>query len=150
MSVDGRARHDVGRGLLQSSLAAGGASVLVLLVGGAGLFAVTSSTTSTSLVRMGLAAGLLALFAATVAVVVVPSGTRTPVRRWCWSLAVPLVVAVATVVLVGNRAGLVPGLVAAAPWLLGALAGGMVGPVLPDLSWSGWRERRQERAGRLL
>jgi hypothetical protein len=122
--------------------------VLVLLVGGAGLFAVTSSTTSTSLVRMGLAAGLLALFAAAVAVMVVPSGTRTPLRRWCWSLMVPLLVAVGTVVLVAPRAGLVPGLVAAAPWLLGALVGAALGPVLPDLSWSDWRNRRQERAER--
>ncbi|MGI3784048.1 MAG: hypothetical protein ACRYG2_25070 [Janthinobacterium lividum] len=134
--------------VLRSSLVAGGVSALVLLVGGSGLFAVTSSTASTSLVRMGFAAGLLALFAAAAAVVVVPASMRTPVRRWSWSLAVPVLVAVATAVLVGIRAGIVPGLLAGAPWLLGALVGALSSSLLPDLSWSTWRARRQDQADR--
>ena len=133
------------RGLVRASLVPWGTAALTLLLGGAGLFAVTSSGTTTSLTRMGLAAAVLALLTAVVAVAVVPAAGRSAGRRWSAALGVPVLVGAATAALVWRTAGGADGLLAAVPWLCGAVLGGALGPFLPDLSPAGLRERRRAR-----
>ena len=126
-------RGGAGPGLTRTLLGAWTGSVLVLVVGGAGLFALTSSSTSTSVVRMGLAAGVLALLSSLAAVVLVPRETCAPLARACCGLLVPGLVGAGSALFVGAHDGAVPALLAGLPWLVGGLAGAGLSPFLGEL-----------------
>ena len=113
------------------ALRAWGFSLVALLAACAGLAAVSASATSTSTVRLSIAAAVLSVFAALVALLITPREERTRLRSLLWGGLVPLVVGVGTGLLAGSAGGFVPGLKALLPWLAGVLAAGVLGPLLP-------------------
>jgi hypothetical protein len=113
------------------ALRAWGFSLVALLAACAGLAAVSSSASGTSMVRLSIAAAVLSVFAALVALLITPRDERTRLRSLLWGGLVPLLVGVGTGLLAGSAGGLVPGLLALLPWLAGVLAAGLLGPVLP-------------------
>ena len=125
-------------------LRAGAGSLVVLLVGGAGLFAMSSSSTSVSLVRMGLAAGVLALLSSLAGIVLVSRDRWSPVGRGACGALVPVLVGLGTGLFVGLPDGLAAAVSAGLPWLLGGLLGAVLNPFVSDLVWIRprvWRER---------
>lgn len=120
-------------------------SLVVLVVGGAGLFAMSSSSTTTSLVRMGMAAGVLALLATLVALVLVPRDRVGTVPRGALAALVPLLVGVGTALFVGLRGPLTAGLLAGLPWWAGALLGAALSPVLAEVRRPAVLRRRDRR-----
>lgn len=107
-------------------------SLLALVVAGAGLFALASSSTTTSLLRMGVAAAVLGVFVSVAGVLVTPTEARTWLRCLVWG-ALPLVVGAGTALLVADQAGASAALVALLPWLAGPVVGTFLGPRLPAL-----------------
>jgi hypothetical protein len=126
-------------------LRACGSSLVVLLVGGAGLFAMSASSTSVSLVRMGLAAGVLALLSSLAGLLLVPRDRWSAVGRGAWGALVPVLVGLGTGLFVGLAGGLAEAVVAALPWLVGGLLGAVLNPFVSDLAWVGLRVRRDRR-----
>ena len=110
-------------------------SVALVAVGlaGAGVTSLAAGSAVTSLPRMSVAAGALAAYTATAALLVTPRRERTWRRCLWWGGLVPVVIAVVTVVLVAGRVGLAPAILAGLPWLIGALPVCLAGPWLPAL-----------------
>lgn len=119
--------------MIATTLRAWLTSLVILLVAAGGLFAVSATSTTTSLPRMAVAAGVLSALAAVAGLVVTPPEQRLARHRVLWGGAVPLACGLGTAVVVGLDAGGVPGIVAGLPWLLGAALAGLVGGRLPDL-----------------
>ena len=122
----------------RTTLRAWGTSLLALVVAGAGLFALASSSTTTSLLRMAVAAGVLSLFVSAAGVLVTPADARTRLRCLAWG-GLPLVVGAATAVLVASDAGAGGALAALVPWLVGPVAAAFLGFRLPSLRLPGRR-----------
>jgi hypothetical protein len=116
----------------RTTLRAWGTSLLALVVAGAGLFALASSSTTTSLLRMAVAAGVLSVFVSAAGVLVTPAEGRTRLRCLAWA-GLPLVVGAATAFLVAGDAGPVGALEALLPWLVGPVAAAFLGSRLPAL-----------------
>jgi hypothetical protein len=124
-----------------TALRAWGFSAVALLVACAGLSTLTASSSSTSLVRMGVAASVLSIYSATVALLMTRRSERTRLRCLVWGGAVPFAVGIATGLLAGSAAGLGSGLLALLPWLAGVLAAVLLGPWLPSLRLPKLRRR---------
>lgn len=120
--------------------------VAVVAVGlaGAGVTSLAAGSAVTSLTRMSVAAGVLAAYTALVALLVTPRDERTWVRCVAWGGLVPLLIAVVTGVLVTGRVGLAPGVLAALPWLVGAVPICLAGPWLPGLPRLSLRRRDRD------
>lgn len=116
-----------------TALRAWGFSVVALLVACAGLATLTSSSSSTSLVRLAVAASVLSVYAATAALLMTKRSERTRLRCLVWGGTVPLAVGSATSLLAGSAGGFGSGLLAVLPWLAGVLAAVLLGPWLPTL-----------------
>ena len=116
-----------------TALRAWGFSVVALLVACAGLATLTSSSSSTSLVRLAVAASVLSVYAATAALLMTKRSERTRLRCLVWGGTVPLAVGSATALLAGSAGGFGSGLLAVLPWLAGVLAAVLLGPWLPML-----------------
>ena len=108
-------------------------SIIALVVACAGLATLTASSFSTSLVRLGVAASVLSVYAATMALLMTKRAERTRFRCLIWGGAVPLAVGVATALLAGSAGGFGFGLLALLPWLAGVLAAVLLGAWLPAL-----------------
>jgi hypothetical protein len=118
---------------MRTAWRAWGFSAIALLVACAGLAALTASSSSTSLVRLGVAACVLSVFAAAVALIMTRRSERTRFRCLVWGGAIPLAVGIATAVLAGSAGGFGYGLFALLPWLVGVLASVPLGRWLPAL-----------------
>ena len=129
-----------------TALRAWGFSLLALLVACAGLATLTASSSSTSLVRLAVAASVLSVYAATAALLMTQRSERTRFRCLVWGGAVPLAVGIATALLAGSAGGFGSGLFALLPWLAGVLAAVLLGPWLPTLRLP--TLRRQQSAER--
>lgn len=116
-------------------------AVLALVAAGAGMSSLAGGTSTTSPLRIGLAAGVLSAYAATAAVVVTSRMKRTRVRCLFWGGTIPVLVGLVNAALVIPRAGLLPGAISALPWLTGALLAWIVGPWLPTLRLPTWGRR---------
>lgn len=108
-------------------------ALVALTLAGLGITSLAAGSTVTSVTRMAVAAGLLAGYTAAVALVVTPRAERTLGRCLWWGGLVPVVLALATVALVGVRSGAAAGLGSGLPWLLGALPVCLAGRWLPSL-----------------
>jgi hypothetical protein len=126
-------------------LRAGAGSLVAVLVGGAGLFAMTSSSTSVSLVRMALAAGVLALLSSLAGVVMIPRAEWSPIVRGACGALVPVLVGLGTGLFVGVADGPAAAVPAGLPWLVGGLLGAVLNPFVSDLAWVQPRVRRRRR-----
>lgn len=122
-----------------------GFALLALLVACAGLATLTASSTSTSLLRLGVAAAVLSVFAATVALLMTRRSERTRLRCLVWGGAVPLGVGIATAALAGSAGGFGYGMLALLPWLVGVLAALLLGPWVPTLQLPKLRRRPADR-----
>lgn len=120
---------------MRVGLLAAAGSVVAVLVGGAGLFAISSSTTSVSLVRMALAAGVLALLSSLAGVLLVPRAEWSPLGRGSCGALVPVLVGLGTALFVGLAEGVAAAALAGLPWLLGGLLGAGLNPFVSDLTW---------------
>jgi hypothetical protein len=116
-----------------TALRAWGFAVVALLVACAGLASLTASSTSTSLLRLGIAAAVLSVFAATVALLMTRRSERTRLRCLVWGGAVPLAVGIASAALAGSAGGFGYGVLALLPWLAGVVAAVLLGRWLPAL-----------------
>ena len=125
-----------------TALRAWGFAVVALLVACAGLATLTASSTSTSLLRLGVAAAVLSVFATTVALLMTRRSERSPLRCLVWGGAVPLAVGIATAALAGSAGGFGDGILALLPWLVGVLAALLLGPWVPTLRLPKLRRRR--------
>ena len=132
-------------GPVRTGVRACAGALVVVLVGGAGLFAMSASSTSVSLVRMGLAAGVLALLSSLAGIVLVPRERWSVVARGACGGLVPVLVGLGTGLFVGVPAGLGAAVPAALPWLVGGLLGAVLNPFVSDLAWVGPRVRRERR-----
>ncbi|HEV2930111.1 MAG TPA: hypothetical protein VGW74_15565 [Propionibacteriaceae bacterium] len=130
--------------VMGTALRAWGFSVVALLVACAGLATLTSSSSSTSLVRLAVAASVLSVYAATAALLMTKRSERTRLRCLVWGGTVPLAVGSATSLLAGSAGGFGSGLLAVLPWLAGVLAAVLLGPWVPTLRLPTLR-RRHER-----
>jgi hypothetical protein len=124
-----------------TALRAWGFSVVALLAACSGLATLTSSSSSTSLVRLAVAASVLSVYAATAALLMTKRSERTRLRCLVWGGAVPLAVGIATALLAGSAGGFGSGLLAVLPWLAGVLAAVLLGPWLPTLRLPTLRRR---------
>jgi hypothetical protein len=124
-----------------TTLRAWGFSVVALLVACGGLATLTSSSSSTSLVRLAVAASVLSVYAATAALLMTKRSERTRLRCLVWGGTVPLAVGIATALLAGSAGGFGSGLLAVLPWLAGVLAAVLLGPWLPTLRLPALRRR---------
>jgi hypothetical protein len=116
-----------------TTLRAWGLAVLALLAASAGMSVLTASSSSTSVVRMDIAAAVLSIYAAAIGLVLTERAARTRLRCLLWGGTVPALVGLGTAALVAATAGAVAGLMALLPWLTGALAAWGLGPYLPEL-----------------
>jgi len=124
---------------------------LSLVAAGAGMSALTASSSTTSLVRMDVAAAVLSTYAAVIGLLLTKRAERTRMRCLLWGGTVPVLVGVGTAVLVVAIAGAGAGVLALLPWLTGALAAWGLGPYVPDLRLprlSGTRERSEHQPQR--
>ncbi len=134
---------------MRSSLAASTAlrawlvGLVAVGLAGAGVTSLAAGSAVTSLTRMSLAAGVLAAYTALVALLVTARDERSWARCLAWGGLVPLLIAVITAVLVAGAEGWAPALLAAVPWLVGALPVCLAGPWLPALPRL--RLRRRDR-----
>ena len=128
------------------ALRAWGFSLVALLVACAGLAAVSASASSMSTVRLSIAAAVLSVFAALVALLITPRDERTRLRSLLWGGLVPLVVGSGRACWPGRPAGSYAGVLALLPWLVGVLAAGLLGPVLPSVRLPLLRRREAETA----
>jgi hypothetical protein len=128
--------------MMRTALRAWGFSILALVVACAGLATLTASSSSTSLVRLGVAASVLSVYAATMALLMTKRAERTRFRCLIWGGTVPLAVGVATALLAGTAGGPGSGMLALLPWLSGVLAAVLLGPWLPTLRLPTLRRRR--------
>jgi hypothetical protein len=119
--------------VIWTTLKAWGLAVLALLAASAGMSALTASSSSTSLVRMDIAAAVLSTYAAAIGLLLTERAERTRLRCLLWGGTVPVMVGVSTAALVVATAGVGAGLLALLPWLTGALAAWGLGPYLPEL-----------------
>jgi hypothetical protein len=119
--------------VIWTTLKAWGLAVLALLAASAGMSVLTASSSSTSLVRMDIAAAVLSTFAAAIGLLLTERAERTRLRCLLWGGTVPVLVGVGTAALVVATAGVGAGLLALLPWLTGALAAWGLGPYLPQL-----------------
>jgi len=134
---------------MRPALRAWGFSIVALIVACAGLATLTASSSSTSLIRLGVAAAVLSVYAATMALLMTRRSERTRLRSLVWGGAVPLAVGIATALLAGAAGGFASGLLALLPWLAGVLAAVLLGPWLPTLRLPSLRRRQPvERASR--
>ncbi|GAA3707802.1 hypothetical protein GCM10022204_27240 [Microlunatus aurantiacus] len=107
--------------------------LVALGLAGAGVTSLAAGSAVTSLTRMAVAAGVLGAYTAVAALLVTPRDERTWIRCLWWGGLVPVLITVVTVVLVAGRAGPASAVVAALPWLVGALPVCLAGPWLPGV-----------------
>jgi hypothetical protein len=119
--------------VIWTTLRAWGLSVLALLAASAGMSVLTASSSSTSPVRMDIAAAVLSIYAAAIGLLLTERVERTRLRCLLWGGTVPVLVGVGTAALVVATAGAGAGLLALLPWLAGALAAWGLGLYLPEL-----------------
>jgi hypothetical protein len=119
--------------VIWATLRAWGLSGLALLAASAGMSVLTASSSSTSLVRMDIAAAVLSTYAAAIGLLLTKRAERTRLRCLLWGGTVPVLVGLGTAALVVAIAGAGAGLLALLPWLAGALAAWGLGPYLPEL-----------------
>jgi len=119
--------------VIWTTLRACGLSVLALVAASAGMSALTASSSTTSLVRIDIAAAVLSTYAAGIGLLLTDRAKRTRLRCLLWGGTVPVLVGLGTGVLVVSTAGAGAGLLALLPWLTGALAAWGLGPYLPEL-----------------
>jgi hypothetical protein len=119
--------------VIWTTLKAWGLAVLALLAASAGMSVLTASSSSTSLVRMDIAAAVLSTYAAAIGLLLTERAERTRLRCLLWGGTVPVLVGVGTAALVVATAGVGASLLALLPWLTGALAAWGLGPYLPEL-----------------
>ncbi len=119
--------------MIRTALRAWAFAVLALIAASAGMAALTASNSTTSLVRMAVAAAVLSGYTGAIAVLTTQRSARTRIRCLLWGGTVPLLVGIGTGLLVGASAGGAAGLWAALPWLTGVLVCGLFGPWLPSL-----------------
>jgi uncharacterized membrane protein YfcA len=129
--------------VIRTALRAWAFSIAALLVACAGLATLTASSSSTSLVRLAVAASVLSVFAATVALLMTKRSERTRLRCLVWGGAVPLAVGCGTAVLAGSAGGFGYGIVALLPWLVGLPAAVLLGRWLPALRLPSLRSRNR-------
>ena len=127
--------------MIGTALRAWGFSVVALVVACAGLATLTAGSSSTSLVRLGVAASVLSVFAATMALLMTRRSERTRLRCLIWGGAVPLAVGIVTSVLAGSAGGFGYGILALLPWLVGLPAAVLLGQWLPALRLPALRRR---------
>lgn len=141
-----RTPSGAGPGPVRVCLRAAAGSLVAILVGGAGLFAMSSSSASVSLVRMALAAGVLALLSSLAGVVLVPRDQWSPVGRGTCGALVPVLVGLGTGLFVGLPDGLAAAVAAGLPWVVGGLLGAVLNPFVSDLARIEPRGRRVRRS----
>jgi hypothetical protein len=115
------------------TLRAWGLAVLSLVAAGAGMSVLTASSSTTSPVRMDIAAAVLSAYTAAIGLLLTERAERTRLRCLLWGGTVPVLVGVGTAALVVAIAGPGAGMLALLPWLTGALAAWGLGPYVPEL-----------------
>jgi hypothetical protein len=130
---------------VRACLRAAAGSLVALLIGGAGLFAISSSSTSVSLVRMALAAVVLALLSSLAGILLLRRDEWSPVGRGACGALVPVLVGLGTGLFVGPADGPAAAVLAGTPWLVGGLLGAVLNPFVADLAWVGPRRKRERR-----
>ncbi|TDT31285.1 hypothetical protein CLV29_2700 [Naumannella halotolerans] len=117
------------RAALAWSVALLGMAMLAMAV-----FGTASGTTVFSTTRMAVAAALLSLYSSAIAMLAVPRRERSFIRSLIFAGTVPLLIGVATVVVV-LRTEVAPtqALLCGLPWLLGVLSAPLFGRVVPAL-----------------
>ena len=128
--------------MMRTALRAWGFSIVALVVACAGLATLTASSSSTSLLRLGIAAAVLSIFAAMVALLMTKRSERTRFRCLVWGGTVPVAIGIATGMLAGSAGGFASGLLALLPWLAGVAAAVLLGPWLPSLRLPTLRRRQ--------
>jgi len=102
-----------------------------LVLAGAGLSSLTSSSSVTSLPRMAVAAGVLSAYVSAAAIFATPREDRTRRRCLVWGAGVPTLVGVVNAVMVVRVGGLAEGVISGLPWVASAVVVSALGPRLP-------------------
>lgn len=129
--------------MIKQTARAWGLAVLALFAAAAGMVSLIAGNSVVSTPRMAAAAGVLAAYAAAVAVVVTDRAERTRLRCLVWGATVPALVGVANAALVVATAGVGRALLTAVPWLVGSLLVSAFGPALPGIRLPAWLRRRR-------
>jgi hypothetical protein len=130
--------------VIWTTVRAWGLAALALLAASAGMSVLTTSSSSTSVVRMDVAAAVLSIYAAAIGLLLTDRAARTRLRCLLWGGTVPVLVGVGTAALVAATAGAMAGLLAMLPWLTGALAAWGLGPYLPELRLPRFRSTNRQ------
>jgi hypothetical protein len=130
--------------VIWTTVRAWGLAALALLAASAGMSVLTASSSSTSVVRMDIAAAVLSIYAAAIGLLLTERAARTRLRCLLWGGTVPVLVGVGTAALVAATAGAMAGLLAMLPWLTGALAAWGLGPYLPELRLPRFRSTNRQ------
>lgn len=119
-------------------------AAVALCAAAAGMVSLIAGNSVVSTTRMGVAAAVLAAYAAAVAIVFTDRAERTRLRCLVWGVAVPLLVGVVNAVLVVPAGGAGRALVTALPWLIGAVLVSIFGPSLPGVRAPAFLRRNRE------
>lgn len=130
--------------MIKQTARAWGLAVLALLAAAAGMVSLIAGNSVVSTPRMAVAAGVLAAYAAAVAIVVTDRAERTRLRCLAWGATVPVLVGLANALLVIGPAGVGRAVLSAVPWLVGSLLVSAFGPALPGIRLPAWLRRRHD------
>lgn len=122
------------------------ASLLSLIIAGAGMSATLTGSATTDQVRLGFAAALLGTYAALVGVIFTDREARTRLRCLLWGGGVPVLIGWLTMIVVTADAGPGVGIPAGAPWLAGPALITVIGPRLPGFHPYQWIRDRLGRS----
>lgn len=128
--------------MIRNLLLGWAASLIALIIAGAGMSATLSGSATTDSVRLSFAAMVLGCYAAVVGVIATERADRTRLGCLLWGGGIPILVGWLTTIVVTLDGGVAAGLLAGSPWLVGPLLVILIGRRLPGFHPYRWIRHR--------